>query len=353
MRRGWTPLALLAALVPGAVLAQNTIRLPEQSPAAFAGQTIGVTDIEIRYHRPAMNKRKIFGGLVPYGVLWRAGANENTTISVSTPVKVEGKALPAGTYALYMLPAAGEWTVVFSRFADDWGTFNYDPSEDVLRVKVTPKPISEIQERLLYTFDDLTDSATVASLRWEKIAVPIRIEVDVPATVRASIQAELRGGKHWNANAWAEAAIWELRHGDPKIALEYADHALATGSSLRTLRVKAAVLEKNGDAKGAAALRAKARSIANDAETILITVGELTGQKKNDEAIAYLNDYIARHPDSHELWRAYAQLGDLYNERKDRAKAEAAWGKAMNAAHDIAEKTEVQDSLNAAGAEGP
>ena len=96
--------ALLAATAP--LLAQPALPLPEASPKATVGQSIGVTSIEINYHRPAVNKRKIFGGLVSYGAVWRAGANENTTISFSTPVAVEGQALPAGTYGLFMIPTA-------------------------------------------------------------------------------------------------------------------------------------------------------------------------------------------------------------------------------------------------------
>src|SRR5881396_2914711 len=113
----------LALLVAAPLLAQPAIRLPEASPKATVGQTIGVTDVEIDYHRPAVNKRKIWGGLVQYGAVWRAGANENTTISFSTPVTVEGQALPAGTYGLFMIPGPAQWTIVFSKFADAWGAY--------------------------------------------------------------------------------------------------------------------------------------------------------------------------------------------------------------------------------------
>jgi hypothetical protein len=153
--------------------AQPALRLPEVSPAATVGQTVGITDIAITYHRPAVNKRKIWGGLVPYGVLWRAGANENTTISFSTAVKVEGQALPAGTYGMFLIPDPSQWTVVFSKFTGDWGTYNYDQSEDAARVMVTPQTTPENQERLAFTFDDLTTNSANASLRWEKIRVPV------------------------------------------------------------------------------------------------------------------------------------------------------------------------------------
>src|SRR5438128_3169693 len=126
--------ALLAA---APLVAQPALPLPDASPKATVGQTIGVTSIEINYHRPAVNKRKIWGGLVQYGAVWRAGANENTTISFSTPVTVEGQSLPAGTYGLFMIPAPTQWTVVLSKFADAWGAYSYDPSEDAARIIVT------------------------------------------------------------------------------------------------------------------------------------------------------------------------------------------------------------------------
>ncbi|HET9792877.1 MAG TPA: DUF2911 domain-containing protein [Thermoanaerobaculia bacterium] len=351
MKKSFTIAAGLV-LTAGLARGQYVLDLPEASPAASAMQTIGITDVEVRYHRPAVNKRKIWNGLVPYGVVWRAGANEGTTISFSTPVTVEGKPVDAGTYGLFMIPGASRWTLALSRFPGGWGTYSYDPSEDSARVDVSPQPLAEPQERLLYTFDDLADDAATLSLRWEKVRIPVRIAVDVPATVRVSVRDELRGGKHWNADAWAQAARWELAHGGVDAALEMADHALSLAETFSTLRTKAAVLEKKGDSRGAAALRDRAKAIANEAQAIIVAVSTLNAQKKYDDAIAWLSDYAAKHPNSRELWRVHAQLGDTYLARKDRARARAEWDKAMALAHDTAEKVEVQDSINAAGAEG-
>src|SRR5947207_1569158 len=114
-------LGALLCLLSVSLFGQGAIRLPEASPAATVGQTIGVTDMTVTYHRPAVNKRKIWGGLVPYDTIWRTGANENTTVSFSTPVKIEGQALPAGTYAFYAIPGASQWALVFSKFSGDWG----------------------------------------------------------------------------------------------------------------------------------------------------------------------------------------------------------------------------------------
>ncbi len=121
--------------------AQSTILdLPRPSQHAVVTQRIGVTDITLNYHRPLVNGRKIWGGLVPYGQVWRAGANENTTITFTDPVTVEGKPLPKGTYGLHMFPGEKEWTVVFSKNSTSWGSFTYDEKEDALRVTVKPQP---------------------------------------------------------------------------------------------------------------------------------------------------------------------------------------------------------------------
>jgi len=348
----WGVFFSIAMLLALSAVAQPALRLPEQSPAATVGQTIGITDVTISYHRPAVNKRKIFGGLVPYSVLWRVGANENTTISFSTPVKVEGQSLPAGTYGLFMIPTASQWTVVFSKFTGDWGTYNYDQSEDAARVTVAPQTMNESQERMAFTFDDIANNSAVASLRWEKLRVPVKIEVDLPATIRASISSELRGGKHWNADAYVAAARWELRNGDPDTAMKYADRALGLEVKSSTLRTKAAVLEKKGDTKAAAELRDRAKQNFNEAEIINSNGFGLIGEKKYDEAIAFLNNFIASHPNSRETWRAYSLLGQAYAEKGDQAKAREAFDKAMASAHDMAERTEVQDYLNSLGAEG-
>jgi Flp pilus assembly protein TadD len=342
-------LAALCLSVP--LFGQGPIKLPEASPAATVGQTIGITDVEVIYHRPAVNKRKIFGGLVPFDTIWRTGANENTTISFSTPVKVEGKDVPAGTYAFYAIPGTSQWTIVLSKFTGDWGVYNYDPAEDLARATVTPQAMNDSQERLSYSFDDVTNSSGVLSLRWEKTRVPVKIDVDLPTTIRASISSTLRGNKHWDPSAYAAAARWELRNGDVETANKYADRALELQTSTSTLRTKAAILEKKGDKKGADDLRARAATMFNEPEAIGFAYGPLVNQKKYDEAITWINGYIAAHPTTTQLWRLYSGLGEAYAAKGDAAKAKESFDKAMAAAHDQAERTEVWDSINSVAAE--
>jgi hypothetical protein len=335
-------------LVSTAATAQPALRMPEASPKATVSQTVGITDIAVHYHRPAVSKRRIWGGLVGYGAVWRAGANESTKISFSTPVKVEGQSLPAGDYSLFMIPGPSQWTVIFNKFTGGWGAYSYDPSEDAVRVTVTPQPTADSQERLAYTFDDPTDKAATLALRWEKLRVPVKIEADTPALVSASIRDELRGGKHWNVDALAAAARYNLRQGNVDEALALATRAMDGRIDTGTLRTKAAVLEKKGDTKGAAELRERAKALQTEPETVGF-VYTFAQKKQWDEGIAYLNNFLSTHPQS---WRAYAALGELYASKGDKAKAKEQFDKAMSLARDTAERVEVQDAINSIEAEG-
>src|SRR5881392_1931883 len=139
------PFVLCLAMLglAGAVSAQTDLNLPDVSQAAEVKQRITLADITVKYHRPLVKGRKIWGGLVPYGKVWRAGANENTTIEFSDPVSVEGKPLAKGVYGLHMIPNQDSCTIIFSKTNTAWGSYSYDEKEDALRVEVKPRPLAE------------------------------------------------------------------------------------------------------------------------------------------------------------------------------------------------------------------
>src|ERR687885_301612 len=141
MKSNTSLLALALMAFAALASAQTTLDLPEASQHAIVKQRVGITDITIDYHRPLVNGRKIWGGLVPFGQVWRAGANENTTIEFSTPVSVEGKPLAAGKYGLHMIPNPDTWTVIFSKMAVAWGSYTYSQGEDAARVNVKPRQL--------------------------------------------------------------------------------------------------------------------------------------------------------------------------------------------------------------------
>ncbi|HEX8835966.1 MAG TPA: DUF2911 domain-containing protein [Candidatus Acidoferrum sp.] len=222
------------------------LNIPRVSQRASVTQRIGLTDITIAYHRPAVGGREIWGKTVPNGKVWRAGANENTTITFSDDVTVEGKPLAAGSYGLHMIPDANQWTVIFSKNSTSWGSFSYDEKEDALRVNVKPHA-EEAFEQLTYTFDDVKPESAAATLRWEKLAVPFQIGVDVKAVVLRSIKNELRnvGGFTWAG--YDEAANWCLDNNyNLEEALKWEDTSIQNESRFENWETKSRILGAMG-----------------------------------------------------------------------------------------------------------
>ena len=161
-------LLFVCLLVTTVSWAQNE-NAAKPSPPAEATGKVGDATVTINYSSPAVKGREIWGGLVPYGKVWRAGANEATTVTVDKDVMVEGKALPAGTYSFYTIPGEDEWTVIFNKTAKQWGT-QYDEKQDALRVTAKPQKSASMNERLAY---EVTDDGIV--LRWENLELPVAI----------------------------------------------------------------------------------------------------------------------------------------------------------------------------------
>ncbi|MGB5288768.1 MAG: DUF2911 domain-containing protein [Ignavibacteriaceae bacterium] len=150
------------------------------SPKAEVKQTVGFTEITIDYNRPGVKGRTIWGGLVPYNAVWRAGANEATKITFATDVKINGKKLKAGSYSFFAIPTTKNWTIIFNKVADQWGAFEYNDVEDALRVEVTPEKENNCwQEWLAYTFTKTYDNTAIVRLEWEKLKVPFTVEVEI------------------------------------------------------------------------------------------------------------------------------------------------------------------------------
>lgn len=169
-------LLIILVIFTNTTPAQNNKKDLRISPMAEVMQTVGFTDVRIVYSRPGVKGRTILGKLVPYDAVWRAGANEATKITFSTDVKIEGKKLKKGSYSFFAIPGKNEWTLIFNKVADQWGAFEYNESEDALRVKVkTEKAIW--QEWLSYTINKASDTSAVIRLEWEKIKVPFKVEV--------------------------------------------------------------------------------------------------------------------------------------------------------------------------------
>jgi Protein of unknown function (DUF2911)/Tetratricopeptide repeat len=222
------------------------LNIPRVSQHGSVQQTIGLSTVTINYHRPIAGDREIPGKVIPYGKVWRAGANENTTITFSDDATVEGKSIPAGTYGLHMLPDKDQWTIIFSKNSTSWGSFSYDEKEDALRVTVKPGTGEQFDD-LTYTFDDVKPDSAAATLRWAKVTVPFHVSFDVKAVVLKSIHNQLRnvGGFTWAG--YDEAAMWCLDNNyNLDEALKWEETSIQNEDRFENWETKSRILEAMG-----------------------------------------------------------------------------------------------------------
>jgi hypothetical protein len=324
MKRSSILLSALAVLALGASVRAD-LELPDVSQLAHVKQRVGLTDIKISYHRPLVNGRKIWGGLVPLGEVWRAGANENTTIDFSSDVTVEGQALPKGTYGLHMIPTADTWTVIFSKMSTAWGSYTYDQKEDALRVTVKPRP-TEMTEALVYMFEDLKEDSATMTLKWEKIAVPVKLAVSPEATV-ANMRGQMRGRAQYEWQAPNQAANFCLTH---KInldeALKWVNLSIQNEERFENLTTKADLfkaMNKPDEAK-----KTWDQALAKTTAIQLYSYARrLQSEKRDAEAMEILKDVVKRYPDTPFGHLANARMksaaGDFAGAAEDAKKAQA------------------------------
>jgi hypothetical protein len=258
--RPWIAFGFAAAAA--SVFAQPAVDLPRLSPPASVSQTIGYTKVTVDYSRPAVRGRTIWKDLVPYGKVWRAGANEATIIEFSTDVKLNGHPLPKGKYGLFIIPDEKEWTFAFSKVYKTWGAFTYDEKDDALRVKVPTQSV-EFQERLVYGFEDLTDSSATLYMAWEKKKLPIGIVVEFLETAKANIRKGLPKAKAGDPFPWLNAARFYWGYNlDRKQAMQWVDKSIAIKPIYGNLLAKAEFLAYGKDYAEAAKYAQQARQAA-------------------------------------------------------------------------------------------
>jgi hypothetical protein len=312
MRKFFLSAALAAGVLAAApsLSAQSLLlELPRASQHAQVLQKIGITNITLNYHRPLVGGRKVWGkgNLVPYGDVWRAGANENTTITFSDPVTVEGQPLAAGTYGLHMIPGENEWIVIFSKTATAWGSFSYKKDEDALRVTVKPQT-SDFHEALTYDFDDPKPGAATVTMRWEKVAVPFKVEVNTHDIVAANLHQQLRGISQYTWQGWDEGANYLLAEKyDYDEALKYADRSIGVEKRFDNLMTKASVLDALNRKDDASTARSQALDMAN-AFQLHVYGRTLQTQGKQEQAFDVFRMNIKKNPDS---WLAHNENARL------------------------------------------
>ncbi len=234
------------ALVTTSAFAQQ-VRTPRPSPSATLMQTVGLTDVTIKYSRPGVKGRAIWGALVPYDKVWRTGANEATTITFSDDVTVEGQKLPKGTYSLHTIPGQTQWGVIFNSVADQWGSYSYDPAKDVLRVNVTPQPAPHA-EWLTFEIPEMTTDTAKVVVRWEKIAVPFTINTDSTARTMAQFKAALNPQPDWRTPYMAANFAFDNKGvaTDAEI-MSWIDQSLKANQNIANLYLRARLAERAGN----------------------------------------------------------------------------------------------------------
>ncbi|MDQ3799531.1 MAG: DUF2911 domain-containing protein [Acidobacteriota bacterium] len=245
------------------VFAQQ-LALPRESQRQEIAQTVGDTRISIVYHRPNVKARKVWGCettdvvpkggvtypcLVPYGQVWRTGANENTTFEVSRDVTVNGQPLPAGKYGLHTIPNRDEWIIIFSKDNDDWGSYTYDEKKDALRVRAKPQA-ADFQETMSLDFSDVTPTTAKVVLRWEKINVPFTVNVgDVSGRTLSMIREAIANRKADDVRPLNQGASFVLNSklsGNYEEAIGWLDASIKARETFPNLSTKARILAEMG-----------------------------------------------------------------------------------------------------------
>jgi len=319
----WIAISLF--FISFSAVAQQNLVMPDISQHATVSQRVGLTDIKIDYHRPGVKDRQIWGMLVPNNEVWRAGANENTTISFSTSVMIAGKEVPAGTYGLHMIPAEGNWTIILNKDYRAWGSFFYDEKKDQLRFTAKPEA-AEHQEWLLYTFDDVTDNSTTVALRWEKLRIPFKIDVDVHKQVLADIEQQLTSLPGFGWQGWNQAANYCYANNlDLDKAVAFADRSIQINKNVANTFTKALILKDQG--KNDEAAKLKEEAFADAAENDVNALGyQLLFAGKVDDALEVFKMNTEMYPDS---WNVWDSLGEGYMNKGDKESAIQNYKKAL------------------------
>jgi len=276
-------LSALAPTLPARAAQAPALEFPQASPTTTLKQKIGLTDVEITYARPAKKGRAIFGGLVPYGELWRTGANAATKITFSTDVKWNGQSVPAGSYALFTIPDKAEWTVILNKVPDQSGTSVYDQKNDLNRIQVKPVALTMPVENFRVDIDQIAGGSGVLSLAWDTTSVPVKIDTDVVAMMVPKIQAAMaaEGKKPWYQAAWF---YYENDLDAKQAATWMAEAVKERPDTVWMVHRQALILAKAGDKVGA-------QAAANASLALAAKTGGAQGaeyKRLNEELLARL-----------------------------------------------------------------
>jgi len=312
--------------------------LPRVSQRAGTTQVIGIAEVGVIYHRPGVKGRKIWGDLVPYDHVWRAGANENTVLTLSHPATIGGSLVPAGRFGLHMIPGEETWTVMLSKDANAWGSFSYDTKLDLARAEVRPTK-APFQEWLQYEFTPHSHDAVTLALRWEELQVPIQIEFDTPELALAKLRAAVVGPRSEKWQTWYHAANYCLESGIyTEEALNWIDTAIAQKPLFANLAIRAGLLEGLDRLTEAEQMVKRALRVGN-ANEVGGYGNQLVERGDFNRAVRYLEAALEKEP---ALWWAWASLGQAFAGLRLEKPALESYDKAIEFAPSADDKAFVQ-----------
>ncbi len=320
MQKMYTTIAFLIGILAFSVPSVGQTQLtttPRTSQKAAAMQRIGLTDVKVVYHRPAAKDREIWGKLVPYGTIWRAGANENTVIKFTKDVTIEGEKLSAGVYGLHLIPKETGCTIIFSNNSTSWGSFTYNQAEDALRVEGKLTPTMHKYEFLTVEFDKIERTSADLNFKWGKKKASFTIETDVDGAVIASLRNELRDRAGWSWQGWNEAAAYCLQNEvNLTEGLQWANRSVFMSANQFNMRTKALLTGKiKGKGDKSAELKHSLASFTADLNSQPCTWKEWNAaatfasqRKAYDEALSFAEQSIAMNAN---MTNMMAQVGIL------------------------------------------
>lgn len=274
MKKTFYLFSILSLFCVSSVFAQ--LNLPRESQRQNLSQVIGDTTVSIVYHRPNTKSRKIWGELVPLGQVWRTGANDATVFEVSGDVKINGQVLPKGKYSLHTIPGTEEWTVIFNKKWEQWGSFTYDAKDDVLRVKAKPLK-ADFAETMSFGIENSTMNTAQVVLVWEKVKVPFTVDVgDVAGRTLAEIRKAMTNLKADDARTPGQAANWVLSMkmaANYEEALGWLDAGIKNRETFGLLNTKARLQKESGKMPDAIMTAEKAIQVGKAATPAVDTAG--------------------------------------------------------------------------------
>ena len=324
------------------MIKHDNVTYPKTSKGASVSQTIGITDITINYHRPGVKNRMVWGGLIPYNRVWRAGAEESTTIRFMDDVTVNGNKLKAGTYGIHMIPGEKEWTIIFSNNHTQWGSFFYKEEEDALRIKVKPFE-TDFEEYLRYNFENLKPNSVEVQMSWARLGVSFEVKVDMIETTLAVMRDELRTLPRFTWRGSREAALWcWYKETNLEEALSWINLSIRYEERQENVIVKSLILKSLDRESESEEVLNKAKSMGEADDMVIIGIEAMGHHNTLHKAIEVFELTLRHYPKS---YSAYRYMGMAYGWQRKPKKAKEAFEKALKFSSNDEERNAVQNQM--------